>query len=127
MPMSEPVARSPQVSGHFCADPALHQPWGRVHGGVYASVIETAATTGTYLAVRDRGQLAVGVTNTSHFLRPYIEGRLIVEARALHQGRASQVWDVLVLRATDRVAVASGSVRLHNVDRRSPVPGPAGG
>jgi acyl-coenzyme A thioesterase PaaI-like protein len=43
---------------------------GLVHGGVFTAVIETFATTGAYQAVKDRGQLAVGVTNVTDFLRP---------------------------------------------------------
>lgn len=105
-----------RVVGHFECGPALHQPWGAVHGGVYASVVETAATTGAYLAVRERGQIAVGITNTTHFLRPEREGRLDVIATAVHQGRSTQLWEVEIVRAGDGRPVARGSVRLQNVD-----------
>src|ERR687888_428873 len=90
-----------RVVGHFDCGPAHHQPWGVVHGGVYASVVETAATTGAYLAVRDGGQIAVGITNTTHFLRPEREGRLEVVATAVHQGRSTQLWEVQITRAGD--------------------------
>jgi 1,4-dihydroxy-2-naphthoyl-CoA hydrolase len=105
-----------RLTGQFECGPAQHHPWGFVHGGVYASVIETAATTGAYLAVRDRGQLAVGSTNTTHFLRPETEGTLNVLATAAHQGRSSQLWEVEIMRARDGKPVARGSVHLHNVD-----------
>jgi 1,4-dihydroxy-2-naphthoyl-CoA hydrolase len=108
-----------RLTAHFDCGPAHHQPWGRVHGGVYASVIETAATTGAYLAVRGRGQLAVGITNTSHFLRAETEGRMNVLATAVHQGRSSQLWEVAITRARDGKPVARGSVRLHNLDART--------
>ena len=63
-----------RVTGWLDTGAAHHQPWGLVHGGVYAAVVETAATTGAYLCVRERGQLAVGVSNTTDFLRPHREG-----------------------------------------------------
>jgi len=111
-----------RVSGHIECGPAHHQPWGAVHGGVYATVIETAATTGAYLAVRDRGQTAVGVTNTSHFLRAHERGRLRVLATALHQGRSGQLWEVEITRPSDGRRVAVGSVRLQNLDNPSGAP-----
>jgi acyl-coenzyme A thioesterase PaaI-like protein len=43
--------------------------------GVFTAVIETVATAGAFEAVKDRGQLAVGVTNVTDFLRPQREGR----------------------------------------------------
>jgi 1,4-dihydroxy-2-naphthoyl-CoA hydrolase len=62
------------VSGSLEAGPGHHQPWDLVHGGVFASVIETAATTGAYLTARNQGQLAVGVTNVTDFARPHRAG-----------------------------------------------------
>ncbi len=93
----------------------LHQPWGLVHGGVFTAVIETAATTGAYQAVKDRGQLAVGVNNVTDFLRPHQQGRLRVVAEPLQQGKSQQLWQVIVERE-DGKAVARGQVRLQNVE-----------
>ena len=55
--------RGDRVAGWFEVGADHHQPWGLVHGGVLTAVIETFATAGAYEAVKDRGQLAVGVTN----------------------------------------------------------------
>jgi acyl-coenzyme A thioesterase PaaI-like protein len=57
---------------------------------VYATAIESAASIGAGSAVRDQGQVAVGLTNTTHFLRPVTTGRVTVEATALSQGRTQQ-------------------------------------
>ena len=109
-------ARGDRVAGWFQVGPDHHQPWGLVHGGVYTAVIETVATTGAYEAVRDRGQLAVGVTNVTDFLRPHREGRLDVVAEPVQQGRTQQLWQVVTTRAEDGRAVARGQVRLQNID-----------
>ena len=105
-----------RVTGWFEVGADHHQPWGLVHGGVFTAVIETFATTGAYQAVKDRGQLAVGVTNVTDFLRPQREGRLEVVAEPIQQGRTQQLWQVVITRAQDGKAVARGQVRLQNID-----------
>ncbi len=108
-----------RVTGSVAADVRHHQPWGLVHGGLYTTAIETFATTGAAAAVADRGQLAVGVTNITDFLRPHAEGRLQVLATAIHQGRTQQLWEVEMRRPTDGKLVARGQVRLQNVEGQS--------
>jgi uncharacterized protein (TIGR00369 family) len=105
-----------RVSGSVAADERHHQPWGRVHGGLYTTAIETFATTGAYEAVKDLGQQAVGVTNVTDFVRPHERGRLHVLANAIHQGRTQQLWQVEIRRPEDDNLVARGQVRLQNID-----------
>lgn len=107
---------SVSVSGSVAADERHHQPWGLVHGGLYTTVIETFATTGAFEAVSQRGMRAVGVSNTTDFLRPHRSGRLNVEAVAIHQGRTQQLWQVELRRQDDGKLVARGQVRLQNVE-----------
>lgn len=104
------------VRGSVAADERHHQPWGLVHGGLYTTVIETFATTGAYEAVKDRGQQAVGVSNTTDFLRPHQSGRLNVEALAINQGRSQQLWQVEMRRQDNSKLVARGQVRLQNIE-----------
>ena len=92
-----------------------HQPWGLVHGGVFTAAIETVATTGAYQAVKDRGQLAVGVNNVTDFLRPHQQGRLEVVAEPLQQTKSQQLWQAVITREEDGKTVARGQVRLQNI------------
>ena len=109
--------RSPtRVTGSVAADERHHQPWGLVHGGLYTSVIETFATTGAFEAIKDRGQIAVGVSNTTDFVRPHKRGRLDVVATPVHQGRTQQLWQVEMRRPEDHKLVARGHVRLQNIE-----------
>jgi len=103
-----------RVTGHLMLGPEHHTPWGIVHGGVYTTAIESAASVGASTAVRDQGQVAVGLTNTTHFLRSVTEGRVNVEATALSQGRTQQLWRVDIRDETSRL-IAHGEVRLQNV------------
>jgi 1,4-dihydroxy-2-naphthoyl-CoA hydrolase len=108
-----------RVTGTVDLGPDQHTPWGVVHGGVYCTVVESAASIGASAAVADRGQFAVGVNNSTDFLRPATAGRLDVVAEPLQQGRTLQLWLVTLARAEDGKLVARGQVRLQNV----PLPG----
>jgi 1,4-dihydroxy-2-naphthoyl-CoA hydrolase len=103
-----------RVTGHLDLSPEHHTPWGIVHGGVYTTAIESAASVGASHAVRDRGQVAVGLTNTTHFLRSLTAGRVDVEAAALSQGRTQQLWRVDITDESGRL-IAHGEVRLQNI------------
>ena len=72
-----------RVVASFETGPDHHQPWGLVHGGVFTAVIETVATVGAYHAVKDQGQLAVGINNVTDFMRPHQQGPLRVVAEPL--------------------------------------------
>ena len=103
-----------RVVASFEAGPNHHQPWGIVHGGVFTAVVETVTTTGAYQAVKDQGQLAVGLNNVTDFLRPHQQGKLHVIAEPLQQGKSQQLWQAVITRA-DGKTVASGQVRLQNI------------
>jgi len=104
-----------RVRGWIDVGPNHLQPGSIVHGGVYASLVEEAASYGASYAVRDRGQRVVGVTNTTNFIRSVSEGRIMVEATPIQQGRTQQFWEVRMTRADDGVLVALGHLRLQNL------------
>src|SRR5215210_4522361 len=92
-----------------------HTPWGVVHGGVYTTAVESAASVGASIAVEEKGQFAVGVSNSTDFLRPMKEGRVDVVAEPIMQGQIQQLWQVIIARHEDGKEVARGQVRLQNV------------
>ena len=87
------------------------QPYGIVHGGVHAGLIETVCSTGAALYSMPDGRSVVGLENSTSFLRAVRGGKLRITARPLARGRRSQVWEATVADETGR-AVASGRVRL---------------
>ncbi|HEY0357807.1 MAG TPA: PaaI family thioesterase, partial [Mycobacteriales bacterium] len=91
----------------------LHQPYGIVHGGVYCSVVETAASVGGALWLGERGQV-VGVSNQTDFLRAVRDGELTATATPVHRGRLQQLWTVEITDEQDRL-VSRGQVRLQNI------------
>ena len=93
--------------------PELHQPFGIQHGGVYCSVVETAASVGGSVWLGDRGRV-VGVSNQTDFLRAVRDGELTAVGTPVHRGRSQQLWQVEITDA-DAQLVARGQVRLQNL------------
>jgi len=91
---------------------ALMQPWGLIHGGVYASMAESLASWATALVVAADGNIVMGMSNNTSFLRPISAGTIHALATRRHRGRTTWVWDVDIsddegrLCATSRVTVA---------------------
>jgi 1,4-dihydroxy-2-naphthoyl-CoA hydrolase len=93
--------------------PHLHQPYGILHGGVYCSLVETAASMAGAMWLGDKGYV-VGVVNTTNFIRATREGTLTATATPLQRGRTQQLWQVEILDDAGRLA-AHGQVRLANI------------
>ena len=110
--------QSSHVTGWINLGAEHHQPWGLVHGGVYTTAIESAASVGASAAAQERGLVAVGVNNNTNFLRSMTQGRVTVDARAVQQGRSQQLWEVRITDDRDRL-VAIGQVRLQNISARA--------
>jgi len=87
------------------------QPYGLVHGGVYAGMIETLCSTGAALAVWGENKNTVGLENNTSFLRAVRGGSLRCTARPLILGKRSHVWEANIHDDQGRL-VATGRVRL---------------
>lgn len=99
------------VAGELVVAAHHLQPYGIVHGGVHAGIIETLTSIGAALDAMPRGGSAVGLENHTSFLRAVRGGKLIATAKPLVRGRRSQVWEGEVRDDEGRL-VATGRVRL---------------
>ena len=93
--------------------PEMHQPYGILHGGIYCSIVESAASIGAAVWLGDEGNV-VGVSNTTNFIRATREGTLTGTATPLQRGRTQQLWQVEIVDDTGRLC-AQGQVRLANL------------
>jgi len=100
-----------EVVAEVPVGPEHHQPYGLVHGGVYAAMIETLASVGAALNAAADGRSAVGLENATTFLKAVREGTLTGRATPLSRGRRTQVWQVRITDDADRL-VAQGRVRM---------------
>ena len=87
----------------------IKQPAGLVHGGVFASIAESITSIATWMAVKDDGRSAQGLSNQTSFLRPIVDGTIHAVARRRHRGRTTWVWEVEI---TDDQARLCALVRM---------------
>ena len=76
--------------GRFAVTDRVRQPMGVVHGGAYAAMAETLASATTYMHVAGDGNIAVGQSNHTSFLRPVAGGTVAVIASSVPRARISR-------------------------------------
>jgi 1,4-dihydroxy-2-naphthoyl-CoA hydrolase len=108
-----------RVVGHIDLGPKHHQPFGIVHGGVYCAAIEQIASIGASIHAGELGLVSVGVNNNTNFVSSLRAGRVSVVAEPITQGRTQQLWGVEIRRSDDGRLVATGQLRLANVEPRA--------
>jgi uncharacterized protein (TIGR00369 family) len=97
------------------------QPWGIVHGGVYASIAEGLTSYATAKAVSSQGKGASGMSNQTSFLRPVSGGTIHATAVRKHGGRTTWVWEV---EFSDDHARICALTRMTLAVRELPAPAP---
>jgi 1,4-dihydroxy-2-naphthoyl-CoA hydrolase len=117
-------ATADEVIAEIVVGPVHKQPYGIVHGGVHAGVIEAVTSTGAALHALPSGKSVVGLENSTSFIRAVREGTLRIRATPITRGRRTQVWDATVTDAEGRT-VATGRVRLLALDPESALAGEA--
>jgi uncharacterized protein (TIGR00369 family) len=116
----ELIAVTPdEVRARVPVRPEILQPFGLVHGGVYASIAESLASVGTAAVVLDQGMTAMGMSNSTTFLRSIAAGTVHARAVPRHRGRTTWVWDVEVTDDAGRVCAVS-RVTIAVRERRQP-------
>ena len=115
-------ASADEVVAEVRVDDRHRQPYGLVHGGVYASAVETTCSVGAALHALPSGRNTVGLENNTSFLHGTRDGTLTITARPLSRGTRTQVWEATVTDDTGR-ACAIGRVRLLCLDPGAAVAG----
>jgi uncharacterized protein (TIGR00369 family) len=92
-------AAADEVRGRVHVDERHLQPFGLVHGGVYAAMAESMASYGTAIGVGatspETPKFVAGLSNHTSFLRPVFDGDTILAvATPRHRGSTTWVWEV---------------------------------
>lgn len=90
------VERRGEATLHLAVRDQLRQNRGVVHGGVTASLIDTAAAF-AILTLLEPDQSTTTIDLTIHYLRPLLNGQATAQARVLRAGRRLIVVSVEVL------------------------------
>lgn len=95
------------VKGKMPVDCRTHQPYGLLHGGATAALVETLGSFGSHFLIDQNEELAVGIEVNTNHLKGVRSGFVFGEAKIIHQGRRSHVWNVDVTGEDDKL-VATG-------------------
>ena len=85
----------------------LRQPFGLVHGGVFAAIAESLASVGTAAVVVPEGNAAMGLSNQTSFVRPITTGTIHARAQRRHHGRTTWIWDIEISDDEGRLCALS--------------------
>ena len=108
-----------RVVARMPVGPAVHQPFGLLHGGASVALAETVASIGAWMNVDQATQGAVGLEINANHLRGMREGIVTAVAEPLHLGGRTQVWEIKLRDEADRLVCVSRCT-LAVIDQRKP-------
>lgn len=87
--------------------PAVHQPFGILHGGASVALAETVASYAGWLNVDPGKENVVGMEINANHLRSKRDGTVTAVATPFHIGRTTQVWDIRISDEDDQLVCIS--------------------
>lgn len=84
------------LKGKMPVTDKIRQPMGIVHGGAYVSFAETLGSLAANLCIDLSKSYAVGLNIFSNHLKSCSKGTLFGEAKAVHIGKSTQVWEIQI-------------------------------
>lgn len=80
------------------------QPFKILHGGASLALAETIGSVGSYIALgRNSGKKSLGAGINASHLRSVRNGFVIGEARPIHLGKTTHIWDIKIIDEKERV------------------------
>ena len=95
------------VKGTMPADERTFQPIGLVHGRANVLFAETLGSMAANLCLDNSKEYAVGQEVNANHLRGVRSGLLTGIATIVHKGRTSQVWEIKIYNAEDKLSCIS--------------------
>lgn len=94
------------IQAELPVDERTHQPYGLLHGGASAALVETLGSVASYILVARDNKRAVGVEINANHVRGITEGKVIGTVKALHIGRTTHVWEIRVHNTSNQLICA---------------------
>ena len=88
-------------------DQRTHQPYGLLHGGASVTLAETLGSLGAAMCVDPQRYQVVGLEINANHERGVREGWVTGVARPLHRGRTTQLWEIKITDAADKLVCIS--------------------
>ena len=86
---------------------ATHQPFGLLHGGASVVLAETVASFGTWHAIDQQNEIAVGLEINANHIRGKKDGVVTAIGTPLHRGRTTMIWDIKIMDEEERLICVS--------------------
>lgn len=83
------------------------QPMGILHGGASVLLAETLGSVASNLCVDTSTHYCVGLDINANHIRPAAEGYVTGEARPIHLGRSTHVWEIRIVDSASRLTCIS--------------------
>lgn len=88
-------------------DSRTHQPAGLLHGGASVLLAETLGSVAGNLCVDRSTQACVGLEINANHIRSVRSGYVYGRVSSLHLGRSTQVWEIRISDAEDKLVCTS--------------------
>jgi len=95
-----------RVIARMPVGPRVHQPLGYLHGGASVALAESVVSVGATAAALPE-KVAFGLEINANHLRPVTGGEVVAVGTPLHAGRTTQVWEVRITDADERLICIS--------------------
>lgn len=94
------------------------QPLGHLNGGTSLAIIEILGSMSANLVLDMEKEVAVGQQVNAHHLRPALMGEVVYsEARSIHIGKKSQVWEVIISNEKGKL-ICKGTITMAVIPKK---------
>lgn len=107
------------LSASMPVDDRTRQPYGLLHGGASVVLAESLGSMAAFLTLDPTREYCVGLDINANHVRGIRDGRVIGTARPIHLGRTTQVWEIRICDAKDRLICIS-RLTMAILQRRDP-------
>ena len=90
------VARMP-------VSPKVHQPDGVLHGGATVALAESVGSAASYVFLDGQKFFVRGIEISANHVKSVKEGYVFARATIVHKGRTTQLWDIRITDADDKL------------------------
>jgi len=92
------------IRARMPVDEKTFQPFKILHGGASLALAETIGSVGSYIVLgHNSGKRSLGAGINASHLRSVRGGHVIGEARPIHLGKTTHIWDIKIIDDQDRV------------------------
>ncbi|HDZ15382.1 hypothetical protein LCGC14_0915180 [marine sediment metagenome] len=91
------------LTGKMPVNKRVHQPDGVLHGGAMVALAESVGSMASYIFL-DAQQFAIrGIEISANHVKSIRKGEVFATARILHKGRTTQLWDIKITDAEEKL------------------------